>query len=147
MSRERLRNQFRDLIGNPFNVIVLITLILLFTLIVIPLLSMLQNTFVVAKSELRNIPGARIGDYTLWYWKYLLASPLTKTILWVPLRNSLIIGAVVTGDEAVNATMNVIRATGIRLTLTVVVMLPIMLVYPFIQKFYVKGVMIGAVKG
>ena len=55
--------------------------------------------------------------------------------------------AVVTGDEAVNATMNVIRATGIRLTLTVVVMLPIMLVYPFIQKFYVKGVMIGAVKG
>jgi multiple sugar transport system permease protein/putative aldouronate transport system permease protein len=55
--------------------------------------------------------------------------------------------AVVTGDEAVNATMNVVRATGIRLTLTVVVMLPIMLVYPFIQKFYVKGVMIGAVKG
>ena len=29
MSRERFRNQFRSLIGNPFNVIVLITLILL----------------------------------------------------------------------------------------------------------------------
>ena len=96
MTRERLRNQFRSLIGNPFNVIVFITLILLFTLIIIPLLAMVQNTFVVAKSELRNIPGAKIGDYTLWYWKYLLASPLTKTILWVPLRNSLIIGAFVT---------------------------------------------------
>lgn len=54
---------------------------------------------------------------------------------------------VVTGNEALNATMNVVRTTGIRLTLTVVVMVPIMLVYPFIQKFYVKGVMIGAVKG
>ena len=98
MSRERFRNQFRSLIGNPFNVIVLITLLLLFTLIVIPLLAMVQNTFVVAKAEVmrRTIPGAKIGDYTLWYWKYLLASPLTKTILWVPLRNSLIIGAFVT---------------------------------------------------
>lgn len=96
MTRERFKNQFRNLVGNPFNVIVMFTLILLFALIVIPLLAMVQNTFVVAKSELRSIPGASIGDYTLWYWKYLLASPLTETILWVPLRNSLIIGAFVT---------------------------------------------------
>ena len=96
MTKERFKNQFRSLIGNPFNVIVFITLIMLFALIVIPLISMVHNTFIVAKSELRNIPGAKIGDYTLWYWKYLLASPLTKTILWVPLRNSLIIGAFVT---------------------------------------------------
>ena len=64
MSRERFKNQFRSLIGNPFNVIVLITLLLLFTLIVIPLLAMVQNTFVVAKAEVmrRTIPGAKIGD-------------------------------------------------------------------------------------
>ena len=96
MTKERLKNQFNSLIGNPFNVIVFITLILLFVLIIIPLLSMVHNTFIVAKSELRNIPGAKVGDFTLWYWKYLIASPLTKTILWVPLRNSLIIGAFVT---------------------------------------------------
>lgn len=40
-----------------------------------------------------------------------------------------------------------ITPTGIRLTLTAVVVIPIMLVYPFIQKYYVKGLMIGAVKG
>ncbi len=96
MTKARFKNQFLSVIGNPFNMIVLFTLILLFITIVIPLLSMVQNTFVVAKSELRNIPGSKVGDYTLWYWKYLLASPLTKTILWVPLRNSLIIGAFVT---------------------------------------------------
>ncbi len=96
MTKERFKNQFNSLVGNPFNVIVFITLILLFVLIIIPLLSMVHNTFIVAKSELRNIPGAKVGDYTLWYWKYLIASPLTKTILWVPLRNSLIIGAFVT---------------------------------------------------
>ena len=34
-----------------------------------------------------------------------------------------------------------------RMTMTAVVVFPVMLVYPFIQKYYVKGVMIGAIKG
>ena len=40
-----------------------------------------------------------------------------------------------------------ITTTGIRMTLTAIVMIPIILVYPFIQRYYVKGIMIGAVKG
>jgi len=35
----------------------------------------------------------------------------------------------------------------IRNCLTIVVIVPVMCVYPFIQKYYVKGVMLGAVKG
>jgi len=38
-------------------------------------------------------------------------------------------------------------ATSIRMTVTIVVVAPIMLVYPFFQRFFVKGIMIGAVKG
>lgn len=55
--------------------------------------------------------------------------------------------AIVTSNEAANTALTTVRATSMRLTLTMVVTIPIMLVYPFIQKFYVKGVMIGAVKG
>ena len=40
-----------------------------------------------------------------------------------------------------------ISPSGIRMTLTAIVLIPIILVYPFIQKYYVKGIMIGAVKG
>ncbi|SFG43350.1 carbohydrate ABC transporter permease [Oribacterium sp. WCC10] len=40
-----------------------------------------------------------------------------------------------------------ITPTGIRLTLTAIVVIPIIMVYPFIQRFYVKGIMLGAVKG
>ncbi len=40
-----------------------------------------------------------------------------------------------------------ISTTSIRLTITVIVTFPIMCVYPFVQKYFLKGIMIGAVKG
>lgn len=38
-------------------------------------------------------------------------------------------------------------ATSIRMTVTIVVVTPILLVYPIFQRFFTKGIMIGAVKG
>ncbi len=35
----------------------------------------------------------------------------------------------------------------LQMTMTAVIIIPIMCVYPFVQKYYVKGIMIGAVKG
>ena len=40
-----------------------------------------------------------------------------------------------------------ITPTGVRLTLTAVIVIHIMCVYPLIQKYYVKGIMVGAIKG
>ena len=80
------------MIKNPFNLVVMISLVILFCLIVIPLLQMIASTFTVAKGELRRIPGAKVGDFTLYYWKYLLAGQMSKATLWGPLKNSLICG-------------------------------------------------------
>ena len=38
-------------------------------------------------------------------------------------------------------------STGVRMAITVLGILPIMIVYPFVQKYFVKGIAIGAVKG
>jgi len=38
-------------------------------------------------------------------------------------------------------------ATSIRMTVTIVVVTPIILIYPIFQRFFIKGIMIGAVKG
>lgn len=38
-------------------------------------------------------------------------------------------------------------ATSVRMTVTVIVVLPIMMIYPIFQRYFVKGIMVGAVKG
>jgi ABC-type glycerol-3-phosphate transport system permease component len=54
-----------------------------------------------------------------------------------------------TGGTAVMAQnlSNAQTATSIRMTVTVVVVTPVVLIYPIFQRFFVKGVMIGSVKG
>ena len=95
LTKKRLKNLILNVVRNPFNMIVLVSLIVLFCLIVIPLLTMVKSTFTLAQSELRRVDG-KVGDFTLYYWKYMLASKLSKAVLWEPLLHSLFCGAMTT---------------------------------------------------
>jgi len=84
---------------------------------------------------------------------YLVNKPNLQT-LQMTLLNYLreadnIAQAVRAGNTSLN--LNDIRHTltpmSIRITLTVFVTLPIMIVYPFMQKYFIKGILLGAVKG
>ena len=43
--------------------------------------------------------------------------------------------------------MDVVPVESMKMALTVVVTGPIILLYPFVQKYFVKGLTVGAVKG
>jgi len=49
--------------------------------------------------------------------------------------------------SSIENAMGTISPKGVRMTITVLASLPIFMVYPFMQKYFVKGIMIGAVKG
>ncbi|RAV19685.1 carbohydrate ABC transporter permease [Paenibacillus contaminans] len=67
--------------------------------------------------------------------------------LQVLLRNLVLAGNVASGDVTSIGGDNLIVEDSLKFATIMVSTLPILLVYPFIQKYFVKGAMIGAVKG
>ena len=97
LTKKRFKNLVLNVVTNPFNMVVLVSLIILFCLIIIPLLTMITTTFTTAQAEVmrHRIEGKAVGDFTMYYWTYMLASNMSSAILWEPLLHSLFIGVCV----------------------------------------------------
>mgnify|MGYP000984413181 CR=1 FL=1 len=92
----KIKNAEKSLFGNPYNIIVMVTILLLVYLIVVPLIDMISTTFEVAQRDLRRLgAGVEVGDFTLFYWNRLLFSDVSSALLYKPMLNSLCIALTV----------------------------------------------------
>jgi iron(III) transport system permease protein len=96
LAKKRIQNSIKNLIKNPYHMIIALSLISLFLLIVLPMVFMVKNTFVLSANELRRVSGKEAGDFTLYYWQYLLTSKLSAAHLITPFKHSLTIAFFVT---------------------------------------------------
>ena len=82
-----------------------------------------------------------VTDQKLWSLQYLLYTYINQA-------NSL--AAAVKSSGSIANVQNLVTRqtpTSIRMTVSVIVVLPILFIYPIFQRYFVKGIMIGAVKG
>jgi len=98
---------------------------------------------------------AQIATFTLftavaywneWFWSMLVLNSSGKMTLMNYLRAIVMEASGVMEDTAADVEVNSFTM-GIKMATVVLTMLPIMCVYPFLQKYFVKGVMVGALKG
>jgi multiple sugar transport system permease protein/putative aldouronate transport system permease protein len=114
-----------------------------FTLVILPLTKPILATLAVFTSV------AQWNSYmdTILYMTSGQYQTL-QTILYRYLNQANIVaqavkqGAMVTEDLAKQ-----LNTTSLRYTITAVTLIPILLVYPFMQRYFTKGIMIGAIKG
>lgn len=83
-----------------------------------------------------------ITDQKLYSLQYLLYTYINQASSLAAMVKNSGTGAI---SSAVLATQQ--TGTSIRMTVSVVVVLPILCIYPMFQRFFVKGIMIGSVKG
>ena len=88
--------------------------------------------------------------YAVWHWNewfyaFLYINDTAKLPLQVVLRNILTAG-MIEDTEAIPLDQ-LPPAQSLKTAMIVVTVTPILCVYPFIQRYFVKGVMIGSIKG
>ena len=90
-----------------------------------------------------------VAYWNSWYWPLIIFSGSQKTVLQLYLRA--MISAISSSEKggvltAAGAASTSSFSQGIKMASVFMTMLPIMCVYPFLQKYFVKGILVGAVK-
>ena len=87
-----IKNILKSYFSKPQNVILIALLFSLSLLTLVPLLSLIRDTFVVHPSELFSIPGSQIGEFTLFHWyKVLFDGENSQAIFYTPIWNSIVV--------------------------------------------------------
>lgn len=87
-----------------------------------------------------------VARWNSYFWPMILLTDETKIPLQVVLKKMLV---EMTGlyENSSNMDLSVTSKETMVYSTMVIAVVPMLLIYPFVQKFFVKGIMLGAVKG
>lgn len=87
-----------------------------------------------------------VGRWNAFFWSMMLLKDQDKVPLQVLLKK-LIVEVSYNVNEAVDMSSSVMTEQTIVYATIVIAVIPMLVLYPFIQRFFVKGIMVGAIKG
>ncbi|MBQ3486469.1 MAG: carbohydrate ABC transporter permease [Clostridia bacterium] len=95
-----------------------------------------------------------VGNWNSFQDSLLLMTPgkgmeTLQHRLYIHLNQTSNLGAQASGSGGLSqqAAQNMLDSQVLKYTISMVTVIPILMVYPFMQRFFVKGIMLGAVKG
>lgn len=85
-----------------------------------------------------------VGHWNAWFDGLLYITDTKKQVLQTILRQILIVGTI---NDLINDAFLYHSPEGIKAATIIVATVPILMAYPFLQKYFIKGIMIGSLKG
>ena len=110
--------------------------LIIFLRVMLPLQSALLATFTLFTA---------VGYWNEWFWSMLLINSGDKLTLQ-PVLRAVIAESSAFEDMSAGEAGSDVFTQGIKMAAVMITMLPIMCFYPFLQKYFVKGVLVGSIK-
>ena len=88
-----------------------------------------------------------VGHWNSWFNASIFLNNAEKYPLQLVLRNILLINDTLSMTQGMSDSETWAAGETIKYAVIIIATLPILCIYPFLQKYFVKGTMIGAVKG
>lgn len=107
-----------------------------FTRIVIPLIKPIIVTFSLFTA---------VAYWNEWYWSMIVLTKSNVKTLQIMLRTIVVSNDALQLDSAASDYHEVF-SQGLKMAAVVITMVPIMIVYPFLQKHFAQGILVGAIK-
>lgn len=108
----------------------------IFFRVMLPLQSALLATFTLFTA---------VGYWNEWFWSTLLINTGNKQTLQ-PILRAIVAESTAYEDMSAGEAGADVFTQGIKMAAVMMTMLPIMCFYPFLQKYFVKGVLVGSIK-
>ena len=94
---------------------------------------------------------ALVAEWNYWFDSHIYITNkdlyTLQYVLYLYLQRTQTLTNEMMSRPAASGAVQRITPAAVRMTITAVVTIPVLLVYPFMQRFFVKGIMIGAIKG
>jgi putative aldouronate transport system permease protein len=88
-----------------------------------------------------------VGHWNSFFPALIYLNEKAKYPVQILLRNIVVMGQMSEQSQELSGPYAAVTSTNIKYAVIMIVVAPIIAVYPFIQKYFIKGVMIGSLKG
>jgi putative aldouronate transport system permease protein len=89
-----------------------------------------------------------VGHWNAWFDSLIYSTKPAKQVLQIVMRRVVLEGTQqMLNFDSGEEMKKVVNPETIKATVVMVTTIPIICVYPFLQKYFVKGVMVGSIKG